>query len=93
MLFRSGGAGFAGLFAEGGSIGPGQWGIVGEKGAEVVAGPAAVTPLAKLPGGGGRTSQVINFNVTAPDPPAFARSESQMAAVLARAVGRGGRNA
>ena len=88
-----GSSGFAGLFAEGGSIAPGRWGIVGEKGAEVVAGPAAVTPLAKLPGAGARTSQVINFNVTAPDPPAFARSEGQMAAVLARAVGRGGRNA
>ena len=90
----SGGAsGFAGLFAEGGSIAAGQWGIVGEKGAEVVAGPAAVTPLAKLPGSATRTSQTINFNVTAPDPPAFARSERQMASVLAAVVGRGGRNA
>lgn len=88
-----GGSGFAGLFAAGGTIGPGQWGIVGEKGAEVVAGPAAVTPFAKVPSAGARPQQVINFNVTAPDPPAFARSESQMASVLARAVGRGGRNA
>ena len=88
-----GGSGFAGLFAEGGTIAPGQWGIVGERGAEVVAGPAAVTPFAKVPAASARTSQVINFNVTAPDPPAFARSQSQMASVLARAVGRGGRNA
>ena len=88
-----GGSSFAGLFADGGRIGAGQWGVVGEKGAEVVAGPAAVTPFAKLPGAGGGGTQVINFNVTAPDPPAFARSQSQMAAVLASAVGRGGRNA
>lgn len=90
----SAGSGFAGLFADGGAIGAGQWGIVGEKGAEVVAGPASVTPWAKLPtaAAGGRTTQVINFNVTAPDPPSFARSESQMSALLARAVGRGGRN-
>jgi hypothetical protein len=91
--FSGSGSGFAGLFAEGGSIAPGQWGIVGEKGAEVVAGPAAVTPFGKLPAAGAQTSQVINFNVTAPDPPAFARSQSQMASVLAGAVGRGGRNA
>ena len=84
---------FAGLFADGGTIGAGQWGVVGEQGAEVVAGPAAVTPFAKLPASGAGGSQVINFNVTAPDPPAFARSQSQMAAVLASAVGRGGRNA
>ena len=89
----SSGSGFAGLFAEGGSIAAGQWGIVGEKGAEVVAGPAAVTPFGKLPAASAQNSQVINFNVTAPDPPAFARSQSQMAAVLAQAVGRGGRNA
>ncbi len=92
-LSGGGGSAFAGLFAEGGTIAPGQWGIVGEKGAEVVAGPAAVTPFAKMPAAAARTSQVINFNVTAPDPPAFAQSQNQMAAVLARAVGRGGRNA
>lgn len=88
-----GGSGFAGLFAEGGTIAPGRWGIVGERGAEVVAGPAAVTPFGKVPAAAPRAAQVINFNVTAPDPSAFARSESQMAAVVARAVGRGGRNA
>ncbi len=84
---------FAGLFAEGGSIGSGQWGIVGEKGAEVVAGPAAVTPWSKLPAGGGqRSTQVINFNVTSPDAPSFARSQTQMAAMLSRMVSRGQRN-
>lgn len=85
---------FAGLFADGGSIGHGQWGIVGERGAEVVAGPAAVTPWSKLPAASaGHTTQVINFNVTSPDAPSFARSGSQMAAVLSRAVRRGQRNA
>lgn len=92
-LGPGGGSGFAGLFAAGGTIASGEWGIVGERGAEVVAGPAAVTPVARLAAAPAAPSQVINFNVTAPDPPAFARSQSQMAAVLARAVGRGGRNA
>ena len=89
----SGTPSFAGLFAEGGSIGSGQWGIVGEKGAEVVSGPAAVTPWSKLPAGGGQGStQVINFNVTSPDAPSFARSQTQMAAMLSRMVSRGQRN-
>lgn len=90
----TGGTGFAGLFADGGSIGAGQWGIVGERGAEVVAGPAAVTPWGKGPAGapGARPTQVINFNVTSPDAPSFARSESQMAALVSRAVMRGQRN-
>ena len=85
---------FAGLFADGGSIGAGQWGIVGERGAEVVAGPAAVTPWNQIPAAAGaqRSTQVINFNVTSPDAPSFARSETQMAALLSRAVMRGQRN-
>ncbi len=89
-------AAFSGLYAEGGSIGAGRWGIVGEKGAEVVAGPATVTPWAKLPtaagSGASAPHQTINFNVTSPDAPSFARSQSQMASVLAQAVGRGQRN-
>lgn len=85
---------FAGLFADGGSIGAGEWGIVGEQGAEVVAGPAAVTPWDKISPATGapRSTQVINFNVTSPDAPSFARSETQMAALLSRAVMRGQRN-
>lgn len=89
-------AAFAGLYADGGTIGAGRWGIVGERGAEVVAGPATVMPWSKLPGGGAAAGaaphQTITFNVTTPDAPSFARSETQIAAVLARAAGRGQRN-
>ena len=87
-------SGFSGLFADGGSIGAGRWGVVGEKGAEVVAGPATVVPWAKAVGAaaGQRSTQVIHFNVTTPDAPSFARSETQMAALVSRAVSRGGRN-
>ncbi len=97
-LLSSGGSaaassGFAGLFADGGSIDAGKWGVVGEAGAEVVAGPAAVTPWDKLPASAAQGStQVINFNVSSPDAPSFARSETQMAALLSRAVSRGQRN-
>ena len=67
------------------SIGAGQWGIVGEKGAEVVAGPATVVPWASCGRHAGRGStQMINFNVTTPDAPSFARSEAQMAALVSR---------
>ncbi len=90
------GGAFSGLYANGGSIGAGQWGIVGEKGAEVVAGPATVTPVGKLPaaanGSAAAAHQTINFNVTSPDAPSFARSEGQMAALLGRLVSRGQRN-
>lgn len=35
---------FAGMYAKGGSIGAGQWGIAGEAGPEIVQGPATVIP-------------------------------------------------
>ena len=68
-------------------------GIAGERGAE------AILPLARGPdgrlgvaatGGGGNVS--VTFNVTTPDAESFRRSETQLAALLARTVGRGHRN-
>ncbi len=88
---------FSGLYAGGGGIGAGRWGIAGEAGPEVVAGPATVVPWTRVvsaaaSAGAAPPPQFINFNVTTPDAPSFARSQGQMAALLARAVGRGGRN-
>lgn len=68
--------------------------MAGEAGAE------AILPLARgsdgrlgvrAPGmaGGGMT---VTFNVTTPDADSFARSETQLAAMLTRVVGRGERN-
>ena len=37
---------FLGMFDNGGTIGSGQWGIVGERGPEIVSGPATVTSRA-----------------------------------------------
>ena len=87
-------------FAQGGVIGSpvtfplggGRLGIAGERGAE------AILPLArgadgrlgvKAEGGGGMT---VTFNVTTPDADSFRRSESQVAAMVARAVALGQRN-
>lgn len=69
-------------------------GIAGERGAE------AIMPLARGPDGrlgvvasGGASSGIaITFNVTATDADSFHRSQTQIAATLARVVGRGERN-
>jgi len=67
-------------------------GIAGERG------PEAILPLARGPdgrlgvradGGGGMH---VTFNVTTPDAESFRRSETQLAALLARAVAQGHRN-
>jgi phage-related minor tail protein len=87
-------------FAQGGVIsspiafplGGNRLGIAGERGAE------AILPLARGPDGslgvraataGGPT---IVFNISTPDADSFRRSETQIAALLARAVGQGQRN-
>ena len=88
-------------FADGGVIqspiafplGGGQSGIAGERGAE------AIMPLARGPDGrlgvassGGGSAVNVTFNVQATDADSFARSESQIAALLSRAVSLGQRN-
>lgn len=84
-------------FARGGVVGQptlfplgGGLGLMGEAGAE------AIMPLARGPDGRlgvaatDRAAPVsITFNVSAPDPAAFAKSEAQVSAMLARAVSRG----
>jgi phage-related minor tail protein len=87
-------------FAQGGVIaspiafplGGNRLGLAGERGAE------AILPLARGPDGAlgvranaaGSTSIVVN--IATPDADSFRRSETQIAALLARAVGHGNRN-
>lgn len=76
------------LFNAGGNLG-----LMGEAGSE------AILPLQRGPDGrlgvatGGQRAAVnVVFNVTAPDPAAFRKSEAQITGMLARAVARGSRN-
>jgi phage-related minor tail protein len=55
---------FAGMFANGGTIPGGQFGIVGERGPEFVSGPATITPM----GGGGGS---VTYNINAVDAMSF----------------------
>lgn len=70
----------------------GRVGLAGERGAE------AIMPLARGPDGRlgvaatGTAGLNVTFNVTATDAESFRRSEAQIAAMLARAVGYGQRN-
>jgi lambda family phage tail tape measure protein len=60
---------FAGLFAEGGDIPTGKFGIVGEAGPELIKGPASVISAkdtAGMTGGGGGGTTIIN-NISAID--------------------------
>jgi phage-related minor tail protein len=70
----------------------GRLGLAGERGAEAIL-PLARGPDGKLgvaaQGGGG---VAVTFNVTTPDADSFRRSESQVAAMVARAVALGQRN-
>ncbi len=67
-------------------------GLAGERG------PEAILPLARGPDGrlgvraGGASGVNVTFNVSTPDIESFRRSETQLAALLARAVAHGQRN-
>jgi phage-related minor tail protein len=101
--FAKGGAIRQGMpvpFAQGGVIqspiafplAGGRLGIAGERGAE------AIMPLSRGPDGRlgvaarGGSGVSVTFNVTTPDAESFRRSETQVAAMLARAVAVGQRN-
>lgn len=55
---------FAGFFANGGAIPAGQFGVVGEAGAELVSGPATVTPA-------GAFGTNVTYNINAVDAASF----------------------
>lgn len=101
LPFAQGGApGRLSAFADGGVVGGpsyfpmpgGDVGLMGEAGAE------AILPLRRgsdgklgVASGNGPPPVQVTFNVTTPDAASFAKSEAQLTAMLARAVGRGRR--
>jgi phage-related minor tail protein len=70
----------------------GGTGVMGE------AGPEAIMPLSRGSDGklgvrmGGGGSGSVTVNISTPDAQSFRQSQSQVAAMIARAVERGGRN-
>ena len=83
-----GGAGFGGSRASGGPVAAGQRYLVGERGPEFFT-PSVSGAVSSLGAG------PVTVNISLPgvaDAESFRRSETQIAAALARAVGRGQRN-
>lgn len=85
---------FGGFFAEGGTLQPNSWGIVGERGREIAwtgSQPMHIAPMGAMAGGGGITVQ-NTFNVTAPGGRLDQRSMDQMSEQILRSVERAQRN-
>jgi hypothetical protein len=57
---------FSGFFANGGVIPAGKFGMVGERGPELISGPAGITPLQGM---GGSTN--VTYNIQAVDAASF----------------------
>lgn len=88
-------------FAKGGVVdGPTTFGIRGGIGLMGEAGAEAIMPLRRGPDGrlgveapaGGGRGVTVNMTVSTPDVAGFARSRSQIAAQMSRALGRSNRN-
>jgi phage-related minor tail protein len=102
LLSNANGNAFAGgrvtPFASGGIVNsPTLFAMRGGAGLMGEAGPEAVMPLARgrdgklgVRGGGGGVN--VTVNIVTPDAQSFQRSQSQVAAMMARAVARGQRN-
>jgi phage-related minor tail protein len=81
---------FGGGRANGGFVAPGQRFLVGERGPEYFT-PNAAGTVSPLNGGAG--AMIVNISLPGvSDVESFRRSETQLGAALARAVGRGQRN-
>jgi len=80
---------FGGARAEGGPVAPGRAFLVGEEGPELFV-PQAAGRIAPLARSGGGASIVVNIHAS--DAQSVLRSETQIAAMLARATQRGMRN-
>ncbi len=80
----------AGALAQGGPVAPGETYLVGEQGPELFtpSGAGTITPNADLKAMGPR----IVVNVQAQDAASFLKSQSQIAAMMSRALARGQRN-
>jgi hypothetical protein len=57
---------FGGFFATGGTIPRGKFGVVGERGPELISGPADITPMSGM---GGVTN--VTYNISAVDAVSF----------------------
>lgn len=80
---------FAGMYAEGGTLGAGQWGIAGEEGPEPVVGPAQIISSKKAFSGG--TVNQVRISIQTQDVDSFRRSETQIAGRIVDAINRGQR--
>mgnify|MGYP001485748275 CR=1 FL=1 len=84
-------SGFQGFFADGGTLGAGQWGIAGENGPEPIVGPAKIISAKDAFEGSGR-SVVVHQYIQTPDVESFRQSQGQVSGMLVDAMGRGQRN-
>lgn len=74
--------GFVGMFAEGGSIPAGKWGIAGEKGPEAIVGPASVIPM----GSGGNAAKVTVNNYSSAQVEARQMSDGEIVVLVQSAI-------
>ncbi|MEG1028467.1 MAG: hypothetical protein RSE34_00105, partial [Brevundimonas sp.] len=79
---------FAGGFAVGGTLSPGQWGIAGENGPEpIFAGAQRMSVVSNEDAYGGRGRGGVTFNVTTPNADSFRRSQRQLATKAKQTLG------
>ena len=83
---------FGGFFADGGKLSAGKFGIAGENGAEIIHGPANVTPVTSQMGG---NSAQVNITIQAVDTQTgtqfLLKNKSQIEGIIQNAFNKRGR--
>ena len=89
-ILSSVGSLFGGFFADGGTLKPGQFGVVGERGPELAF--AGSSPMQIMPNGMMPAPVNVSMNIQTPDAGSFRQSQTQIAADMARSIERARRN-
>ena len=94
-LFGGGGGGlmsmFGGFFADGGKLGAGKFGIAGENGAEIIHGPANITPMDQIGGGGPQVNITIQSIDTQTGTEFLLKNKKQIEGIIQNAYNKRGR--
>jgi phage-related protein len=82
---------FGGFFADGGRLGAGKFGIAGEAGPELITGPANITPMDQIGGGGPAVNITIQAIDTQTGTEFLLKNKKQVEGIIQNAFNRRGK--
>jgi hypothetical protein len=82
---------FGGFFADGGKLSAGKFGVVGERGPELITGPATITPMNQMAGAGASVNITIQAIDTQTGTEFLLKNKKQVEGIIQNAFNRRGK--